>query len=29
MYVNRTGIADVFIAPDVIQQLFSCENLVW
>ena len=28
MYVHSAGVADVFIAPDMVQELFSCKNLV-
>ena len=26
--IHGTGIADIFIAPYLIQKLFSCENMV-
>jgi hypothetical protein len=28
MYIDCSGIADVFIAPDMIQKLFSCKYLI-
>ena len=29
MHIYGTGIADVFVTPDLIQQLFSGEDLIW
>ena len=29
MNIYGTGIADVFVTPDLIQQLFSGEDLIW
>ena len=29
MYVNGTCVAQIFIAPDVVQKLFSGEHLIW
>ena len=28
MHIHGTGITDIFIAPDVIQELFPCKNLI-
>ena len=29
MNIYCAGVADVFIAPDLIQKLFSCKYLIW
>ena len=29
MDIDRTGVSEVLISPDVVEQLLTCKDLIW